>query len=967
MSKQRRKEGWIIWLALALGMGLGVALIGVLLRRRRRVGPAAPRVTPPDLQQFEGLTEEEAAARHSPLFAQERKQQKRRARRLILRDNIFSIFNVAMLGLALLQWLLGGSVGALLTLAVLVFNIVVNVTQQWFGAWRVERLADLARPVPTVIRESRVRSIDPDDMVLGDVLVIGPGDQVLADGDLLSDADVTIDESGVASNGNVSYVTTKHKGDELKAGSYCLRGWAVYEARALRTGQFHATLSQTARHGDVELTPLQRIIDNILRILLLLVALFAALLILDMARLAVMPKFVQDIYRDMASIFFSIAPSSLFFMVVVTYAMGSAVLGHAGALVRDSRAIEALSQVNVLCFGKTGTLTGAEVKIEMIPSASGELPLGETRVAQILGDYARSTLAHNLYLRFVAETFEGELRFAEQETRHFSAYGWDAATFSDPDLRGTYVFGAPDVLQAHLAVEQPEVGEEAKGFGGAVSVARRAVGGVGSLFKREAASPAGDAANGVDIQSAPGQDSPDAAPPGLTNEAAASTEGAEEPPGLFGRLRTRFVSLGRRPEDGGTGEEEVSDRGAAQTRMMFAYVPEPRPLFNADGRPQLPDDLIPLCYLRFTEQVRPEAREAVRTFTEAGVSVKILSSDDPDHLRAAAQEIGLGGDEGEPIEVIGGPELAGMDRDQLGQAAQEAPVFAWLTWEQKEELVRALREGGKSVAFVGSGIGDVSAMRQGTPSITTQSGSQAALNLADIILLKDSLEALPEVLRQGQRIVNGLLDILKINLTQISYVLLLLIVMIFTGSRIFFVNASQNGVILFFTVVVPSMGLTLFASAGSVPARRMLRRLGSFVVPAALTITLAVIVIDTVFFRLTGSVKEARLAATYGMIAMGLLLVVFVQPPYRARVGGGCLSSGWPTVVMAIVLFILYNILIQIPLAQELLHVGPLSNPTDYVLIGVIIVLWALVLQLSWRTGLLRRYVDIMSDRLTVE
>jgi cation-transporting ATPase E len=400
---------------------------------------------------------------------------------------------------------------------------------------------------------------------------------------------------------------------------------------------------------------------------------------------------------------------------------------------------------------------------------------------------------------------------------------------------------------------------------------------------------------------------------------------------------------------------------------MFAYVPEPGPLYDTAGRPQLPDGLIPLCYLTFEERVRPEAREAVRTFTEAGVSVKVLSSDGPDHLLAAAQEIGLGGDQGEPIEVIGGPELAGMDRDQFSQAAQEAPVFAWLTWEQKEELVGALRESGKSVAFVGSGIGDVSAMRQTTPSITTQGGSQAALNLADIILLKDSLEALPEVLRQGQRIVNGLLDILKITLTQIGYVLLLLIVMIFTGSRLFYVNASQNGVILFFTVIVPSMGLTFFASAGSVPARRMLLRVLGFVVPAALTITLAAIVIDTVFFRLTGSAKDTHLASAYGLVAMGLLLVVFVHPPSRARISGGCLSSGWPTIAMAVVLFLLYNILIQIPLAQELLHVGPLSNPTDYVLIGFIVALWALVLQLSWRTGLLRRYVDLMSDRLTVE
>jgi magnesium-transporting ATPase (P-type) len=264
--------------------------------------------------------------------------------------------------------------------------------------------------------------------------------------------------------------------------------------------------------------------------------------------------------------------------------------------------------------------------------------------------------------------------------------------------------------------------------------------------------------------------------------------------------------------------------------------------------------------------------------------------------------------------------------------------------------------------MVGDGIRDMPAMHEANVSIAFRSSSQAAFQTADILLLDDSLHVLPTVLHRGQRTVNSLLDTLKLNLTQVTYLLLLVVVAAIAGRVSFFYHPAHGGVIVFFTVVVPGVALALFSADTAVPPALLVPRLVHFILPAAGTMTVAILVLDYVLSQTGAGVIDAQHAVTLTIVAMGLMLFVYVQPPVRALVGGDAYSGNWLFTALAAVLFVLYLILTRIPLTQLLMRVGLPSDPRTYVIIGLVYLLWAVVLRAIWRILPLRRYAGIVVD-----
>jgi magnesium-transporting ATPase (P-type) len=192
----------IVGLTLVIGL-----LVAVVVTWRRLssilVQPAATEEAP-DLGQFQGLSEEEAAARRSPSDGQDQAAAARRVRREIWRSSTFSIFNFNRLGLAAAQALLGDPLSALLTFGVFLLNVGLNAAQQLYATSRVEKLLDLARPQPTVIRDDRIRSADLDEIVVGDMIIVGPGDEFLVDGELLSGKPTVIETQVVGNEGRTN-------------------------------------------------------------------------------------------------------------------------------------------------------------------------------------------------------------------------------------------------------------------------------------------------------------------------------------------------------------------------------------------------------------------------------------------------------------------------------------------------------------------------------------------------------------------------------------------------------------------------------------------------------------------------------------------------------------------------------------------------------------------------------------------
>ncbi len=292
------------------------------------------------------------------------------------------------------------------------------------------------------------------------------------------------------------------------------------------------------------------------------------------------------------------------------------------------------------------------------------------------------------------------------------------------------------------------------------------------------------------------------------------------------------------------------------------------------------------------DELRPDAGATLARFAAAGVTPKVISGDDPETVVALAVQAGLGPD----LRWIAGPALDAMDDEQLAGVALETTVFGRITPSQKERLVDALRSRGRYVAMIGDGVNDVLSLKKANLGIAMQSGSQAARGVADIVLTDDSFAALAPAVEEGQRIRNGMQDVLRLFLSRITTVGLLIITSLVIG--LFPIDLRNGSALVLFTVGIPTALLAAWAQPGARDHESLGRTLARFVVPAAVLSSLAglAVLFGVIVHQLggleaiagRGSVEPAALdaavtiaqsALTSFLVFAGLVLVVFVEPP----------------------------------------------------------------------------------------
>jgi len=820
---------------------------------------------------IQGLSESEVLTRRQRGEGNDVEFKTSRSYGEILRENLFTLFNMVLISLGIALLLLGKPIEALITTGTVLINVTVAVIQEVRAKKKLDQIALLTRPKATVIREGEENEIDPSQIVLGDVLVVGPGDQVVVDGVVAGDGSMDVDESLLTGE---SDLVPKKGGDNVYSGSFCVTGRAAYQAHKVGNESFANSLTAEARAFSKEYTPLQQEVELIVRVLLGVVAFFCIMLLISFI---LENASVLDTVRAV-SVVFGIAPSSLFLMIVVAYALGAVRIANKGALVQQINSVESLSHVTVLCLDKTGTLTANRINLDEIHLLGSRANPTEPELRRMLGDYARSASASNRTSEAIAEACQGQARPVHDEAPFSSAHKWSAIAFDDDDLRGVYVLGAPEMLQPYLTNE--------------VDPSTR-------LIQR-------------------------------------SEQGAEQ------SLETLTA--------------ELADRGYRV--LLFAYHPMVSLLHDANGKPQLLSDLKPLCLMSFSDELRPEARETLKGFAEAGVELKIISGDNPHTVAALAKQAGLEDNGDGPLKVISGPELAEMDDEQFALTASSTTILGRITPEQKEKVVRSLRYEGHYVAMTGDGVNDVLALKRANLGIAMQDGSQATRSVADIVLLNNSFAVLPETLTEGQRILNGMQDILRLYLTRILYLTLLIAAIMRVGPGFPF-TPQQSSLLSIITLTIPAFALALWARTGTVPKGRLTGRLVHFVVPAGVLTCLAGLVIYIYFLVTTFDYHYAQHTLTYAMIVCGLFLVVFVEPPTKDFVGGDKLANDWRPTLLAIGLFVVFLVSFVFPPLRNFWNLEALHQPADYLKIGVVIILWAFALRHTWRARLLERYLGI--------
>jgi magnesium-transporting ATPase (P-type) len=937
-TKPNRNRNILIAVALAAG----ALLTGILFRYRRKqqLSGASPPVKEKLLEKIQGLSEEEVEDRREPDLDNSLSFKPVRTKEEIWRENILSIFNLSLVGLALVQLLFARPLDAVISLGVLALNIGINVFQESFARMRLKDILQETRPRVTVIRERTTRSVDADELVIGDMVAFGPGDELLADGIVVHQDDLVVDESMI---GDRDRRAVKGQGDVVFAGAFCVSGHAVYRVEKVGAERFISKLIKDSKQTQERLTPIEVIIGNVLRVLLFIVAVFTVGLIYSYLNVTL--PIPVEIFNEVAGIIFSIAPAGLFFMIIVTYAASTVDLAKFGALVHRARSVEAMAQVNTICFSREGVLTGTKLDLELLPQGSAEASTPQARIQQILGDYVRSSAVNNKITHTIHNNFPGSARRTLDEAPNLSILGWSAINFDDPDLSGTYILGVPAVLEPYLnqaepEQEQPESGEPSR--------TRRLASRLGGIFRRSNNDQ--DQESSADNLESPVQNpaNPDSAPNDNEDKNTDQDLDAEtNKPGLFRRFLTRLSELAQ--ADSLEENQSLDGESSPPIELIFAYFPDPAPLYDEEGRPQFPIPLTPLCKLSFSEQVRPESVSVIKGFHDDGIGVKIFAAERSNQIIGLLKKAGLSE---KLLNTVSGAELSHLNKEEFSRAAEDYGIFLHLAPEQMGEIVAALRASGQYVAMVGDAVNDVPALRQANLAASYKGSSPAAQSVADIILLENTLRVLNRVLDKGQRIVNGLLDILKLYLTQVSYLSLMIVGILIIGIG-FPVRGIQLTIITTVTITIPSLGLTLWANPGVLHGDSLRKSLSHFIIPAAATIAIAGIV---TFFSFDEGILDndyTHLTVTYTLVFTGLLVVLFIRPPFRLLAGGAPLSQDQRIFRMVLVLTVLFFITVAlssaIPFLNDLLLLEWLNPFTDYLIIATIVVVWAAVLLLSWR------------------
>jgi cation-transporting ATPase E len=329
-------------------------------------------------------------------------------------------------------------------------------------------------------------------------------------------------------------------------------------------------------------------------------------------------------------------------------------------------------------------------------------------------------------------------------------------------------------------------------------------------------------------------------------------------------------------------------------------------LRGTDGRPRLPA-LEPLGVVALADELRTDVPRTLARLEEDGTAVKVLSGDHPDTVAALATRAGLA--PGDPLDASRLDELSDPELDAV---VARTTVFGRVSPEQKGRVVASLRRQGHYVAMVGDDADDVRALEAAHVGVAMRSGSSIARDVADVVLVEDSLASLLPARREGRRIISGIAVSAQVFLTRVATQALIIVTVTMLGLG-FPYSPAQTGLTLF-TVGLPTLFLTAWARPVR-PHPRLLLELARFVLPASvLTGGFAVAVYTYLYTTITQGFADPRirdrLAAefsqytglTYGVDAgfvqeaatigaqtglstfvslASILLILFLEPPNR--------------------------------------------------------------------------------------
>ena len=329
----------------------------------------------------------------------------------------------------------------------------------------------------------------------------------------------------------------------------------------------------------------------------------------------------------------------------------------------------------------------------------------------------------------------------------------------------------------------------------------------------------------------------------------------------------------------GAAEFVLQEKFSQVSEIISKYEKEYRVLTIAKSSQllqdaEIPSDIEPVAFVLIKDKIREEAPQTIKYFIEQGVTLKVISGDNVKTVANIAKSAGI-----KNADMAVDATTLKTD-EEIFEAAEKYNVFGRVTPHQKEKLIKALKSHGHTVAMTGDGVNDVLALKEADCSVAMAAGSEAARNVAHIVLIDNNFSSMPKVVAEGRRTINNIQRSASLFLVKTIYSVLLSVLFMIIGYRYPF-EPVQMSLISAMTIGLPSFALALEPNHDRVTGN-FFYNIISKAFPAAITIVLNILAVTLCryFFNYSDVVSSTMCVILTAVI--GVLFIIRLSIPFNA-------------------------------------------------------------------------------------
>lgn len=734
-----------------------------------------------------GLTNEEVQERIAQGQVNNNENPNTRTYKQIILENTLTFFN--FLNLVLLVFvLLVGSYKNSMFVGIIFINTVIGIIQEIRAKKTIDKLAILTESKTVVLREGKKWKISTEKLVVDDLIFLKAGEQVPADAKIL-EGNLEVNESlltGEADN------LPKNPGDELFSGSFVTAGQACCQIIHVGSDNYASRITSEAKEFKRHNSELRNSLNAILKVISIIIMPLGAMLFYKQY------YFVGDSIRDsvvnMVAAVLGMIPEGLVLLTSVALTLGALKLAQKKTLVQELYCIETLARVDTLCLDKTGTITEGTMCVESVES-----------YPPVYDEISDETSGN--------KTAPGEWNNNGTKSSDLTE---SSAAAEASAVSAAEAIAKEDGSSILLPQEESETGAKKHRQEDTAKIREieHIMGNLLSVLKDQNAT-----ADALRVRFEVAQDMElDHVIPFSSDRKYSGAAFKDAGTYLMGAAQFLF------PEGNPELMEYCGSFAEEGLRVLVVAHSE-----NVNEGTEIPQGLEPVGLLLLTDVIRAEAPDTLAYFESQGVDLKVISGDDPVTVSAIAKRAGLKNAE----QYVDATTIT--TQEEMDEAVATYSVFGRVTPQQKQAMVKSLQAQKHTVAMTGDGVNDVLALKEADCSIAMAEGSDAAKNIANVVLLDSNFAAMPEIVNQGRRVVNNIRTAASMFLIKTIFSVLLSLITIFFGDSYPF-EPIQMSLISACAVGIPTFLLAQENNYEKID-HTFLRHVFMNAFPAAVTIT----------------------------------------------------------------------------------------------------------------------------------